>query len=339
MNLRLAISGLYLATRVVASANDFAGEDFSLRLPAALSGFSAYADVAAKGGSSAAAKFGSSVNPAALGWSFPLAYEGGVSVQYSNLGFDEGTRLQFLSTSILADLHDFGTIRFSFGQVTSNDRTIRDAPLIFNYDLLGARVDWAKRWGSVALGASVSYSESETIFRTRAFHFANAERRTTIARFGALWQPSPPWIVGVMGDLGYAPTQTERATPTALGLVRSEGNDITRQFVLRPGIAYEWQDNALIHLDYQYGRFWNDTGTFEVNRFTAGADLPLARFFFVRGGVAVDTRGDFGWTAGFGFYPRKGLTFDFAYQHDVFPELHREFGHSRTLNASVSVQF
>ncbi len=339
MNIRHALFGTLLTITPLAFANDFTGEDFSLRLPAALSGFSPYADVAAKGGSSAASKFGSSANPATMAWVFPADYNYGLSVQYSNVAFDEGTQLHFLSEAVTFNAHDFGVIRFSFGQVTSNDRTIRDSLLTFTYDLQAGRVDWAKRWGDVALGASFTYTSSDTSFRTSKIVFADAERRTSIARLGAQWQPAGHWLVGVIGDYGYGPTTTNFQTPTAFGLVSSDARDISRQVVVRPGVAYEWKENALIHLDYQYGRFWNGTGTLEVNRFTAGADLPLARFLFVRGGVAVDARGDFGWTAGFGFYPRKGVTFDFAYQNDVFPELQREFGHSRTLNASVSFQF
>lgn len=339
MNLRLATFGTLLAITPLALANEFSGEDFSLRFPAAMSSYSPYADVAAKGGSSAASKFGSSVNPAAVAWVFPAAYDYGLSVQYSNLAFAERTHLHFLSEAALFDAHDFGVIRFSFGQVTSDDHTLRDSPLTFTYDLRGARADWAKRWGPVSLGASFSYAETDTKFRTSDIIFADVEKHTSITRVGALWQPAQRWLVGVVGDYGYGPSKSDFLTPTRFGLVSSNARDITRQAVVRPGIAFEWRENALIHLDYQYGRFWNDSGTLEVNRFMAGADLPLARFLFVRTGAVVDVRGDFGWTAGFGVYPRKGVTFDFAYQNDVFPELQREFGHSRTLNASVSVQF
>lgn len=156
---------------------------------------------------------------------------------------------------------------------------------------------------------------------------------------GILWQPAPRWLVGLVGEFGYAPTETNFTTPTLLGLVRTRVDDPMRQVVIRPGISYEWMPNALLQFDYQYARFWNDTGELELHRFSAGGDLPLARFLFVRAGAVVDDRGNFGWTAGLGFYPRKGLTFDFAYQNDNFPEIQREFGHSRTLNASVSFQF
>lgn len=331
---RAAIVAASLAVSLYgARANDYPGEDFSLRFPAALSSFSTYADAAAKGGSSAASKFGSSINPAAAAWSFPQNYDYGLSVQYSNLAFQAGTHLDFLSEAATFDAQQFGLIRFSFGKVSSNDAVFRDSHLGFTYDLTAGRMDWAKRWGALAAGVGFSYSESTTTVRSPKIVFANAERHLSLARFGLEWQPKAKWLLGAVGEYGYAPTET------AFELSGISQSEIARQFVFRTGVSYEWRDNALIHLDYQHGSFWNRAGTLDTDRFSIGGDLPLTRFLFVRAGAVVDVRGDFGWTAGFGFYPRKGVTFDFAYQNDVFPELQREFGHSRTLNASVSVQF
>ena len=333
------LAGLFAAPVFHVFADDFSGEDFSLRLPAALSRFSSYADVAGKGGASAAGKFGSSENPAAIAWSFPAAYDYGVSAQYSNVSFDSGTRLDFFTEVATLDAQALGTFRFAFAQVRSNDHVLGNGPLTFTYDLNLGRLDWGKRFGPVALGAGFSYAQSATTFRTAQLVFADAERKTSAGWLGALWQPAPRWLAGVFGNFGYAPTRTDFTTPTPFGLVQSESNGITRQLLVRPGLSYEWREHALLQFDYEYARFWNDTGSLEVHRFRLGGDLPLARFFFVRAGAIVDTRGNFGWTAGCGFYPRKGVTFDFAYQDDVFPEIQREFSHARTLNASVSVQF
>jgi hypothetical protein len=144
MKVRFSLLGTAVAIAFASAAvgNDFEGEDFSLRFPAALSGFSPYADVAGKGGSSAASKFGSSINPAAAAWIFPAAYDYGLSVQYSNVSFGDGLDLDFLSEAVTFDAHDFGVVRFSFGQVTSNDPTIRDTQLTFTYDLQAGRVEW-----------------------------------------------------------------------------------------------------------------------------------------------------------------------------------------------------
>ena len=339
MNHYVLLAGLFAAPVFHVFADDFSGEDFSLRLPAALSRFSSYADVAGKGGASAAGKFGSSENPASIAWSFPADYDYGVSVQSSDVAFDSGTRLDFFTEVATLDAHTLGTFRFAFAQVRSNDHLLGNAPLTFTYDLNLVRLDWAKRMGPFSLGAGFSYAQSETTFRTERLVFADADRKTSMAWLGALWQPAPRWLAGVFGHYGYAPTRTDFITPTLLGLVPGESRDITRQFVVRPGISYEWREHALLQLDYEYARFWNDTGSLEQHRFRLGGDLPLARFFFVRAGAIVDTRGNFGWTAGAGFYPRKGVTLDFAYQHDVFPEIQREFSHARTLNVSLSVQF
>ncbi|MEO6741633.1 MAG: hypothetical protein ABIP20_15420, partial [Chthoniobacteraceae bacterium] len=86
----------------VARADDYAGKDFSLRFSSAINRFEPYADVAGKGGSSAALPFGSSNNPASGAWHFPDdAQEDGstdhyrmnVSGQYSNVSFSNATQL------------------------------------------------------------------------------------------------------------------------------------------------------------------------------------------------------------------------------------------------------
>ena len=335
----LLIVGALLAAAGPIFADDFSGEAFSLRLPAALSRFSSYADVAAKGGASGASKFGSSENPATIAWSFPSAYDYGLSGQYSNVAFDSGTRLNFFTEVATVDANVLGTFRFALAHIRSNDHALDRSPLAFTYDLNLGRLDWAKRVGSVSLGAGFSYAESETTFRTRQTVFADASRQTSSVWLGALWQPASRWLVGVFGNYGYAPTRTDSNTPTLFGLQQTEAREITRQIIVRPGISYEWREHAMLQLDYEYGRFWNDTGSLDAQRFRLGGDLPLARFFFVRGGAIADTRGNLGWSAGCGFYPHTGVTFDFAYQNDVFPEIQREFSHSRTLNASMSVQF
>jgi len=336
---RIVFPVLFFGLTVAAVADEFAGEDFSLRLPAALSSFSAYADVAGKGGASVAGRFGSSANPAAMAWSFPNQFHLIASAQFSSIAFENGTRLKFFSEALTFDAGQVGAFRFSFGKVTSNDREVRTFPVDLGYDLNSGRIDWAKRLGSVSIGVSVSHSESETTFHTRQLIFSDSDRQTTIGRLGVLWQPAPKWLIGAIGEFGHGPTRTTQRMPTLAGVFSSDARDITRQVVLRAGVSYEWMTYALLQLDYQHGTFWNDTGSLDVDRFSVGADLPLAKFLFVRAGSVGDVRGNFGWTAGVGLYPRPGLTLDFAYQNDAFPELQRELGHSRTLNASVSVQF
>lgn len=332
---------LFALTSSSLRANEYSGEALSLRFPAALSEFAVYGDVAAKGGGAVASKFGSSSNPAAMPWYFPGQYDYVLSTQYSRLDFDTGTHLDFLSAATAFDLESLGTVRLSFGQVSSNDRLARGLaiPYTFTYDLTSGKLEWARRWGAFSFGLGYSYAESETTFRLPKLVLADAIRRSSIARFGLQWQPASQWLVGVIGEYGYAPTHTDFLSPTPFGTVGSKEYDIARQVVVRAGLAYEWTTHAMLHLDYQHGHFWNRTGSLDTDRFSIGADLPVAQFLFLRAGAVLNTRGDFGWTAGFGFYPRRGVGLDVAYQNDVFPQLQREFGHSRTLNVSMSVQF
>lgn len=262
-----------------------------------------------------------------------------MSTQYSDVAFDEGTRLHFYSQAAGIDLREFGSLRVSLGEVRSNDRMVRDFPIRFSYELNGARLDWSLRFGQYSLGAGFAFSQSETIFGTDKFEAAHADSRLLLGRLGGLWQPADRWFLGLVVDYGVYRVETTRRSPTAPRIVASLIEDETIQTVLRAGIAYEFRPNALIHLDYQGGWFSNDTGRLDVHRVMAGTDLPLARFFYLRAGMAIDSRQNLMWTTGLGFYPSPNLTFDLAYQHDTFAEVQREFGHSRTLNGSVSWQF
>ncbi len=322
-----------------ARGDDFPGESFSLRLPAALTHFSSYADVAAKGGASAASKWGSSINPAAIAWSFPKSYDVGISGQYSQIAFDEGTRLNFFTEVATIDAHDFGTFRFAMSEVRANDHASRLARLNFDYDVNFARVDWARRFGEkLGVGAGFSFSQSETTFHDAQFS-SDTAKNTFTGHLGALWQPADRWLAGIVGDYAYGPSDTTTTFRSPFFRAHSESGDVAHQFTLQPGIAYEFRENALVHLDYQFGWFSNDSGAFTEQRVAAGTDIPLARFLYLRAGAAIDWRRNFAWTTGLGFYPRKGLYLDLAYQNDMFPEVQREFGHSHTINASVSWQF
>jgi hypothetical protein len=328
-------------------AGDFAGKDFSLRLPAALEYFEPYADVAASGGASAASLFGSSNNPAAMPWLFPDGPDGthfkaDLSGQYSNVHFDNGTQLNFTSASFTMGTHDTGLFRLDLGLVTSNEATVLNLPAAFDFELGGFRLNYAKMLAdNFSLGGSAGYGRSETEFKAApGFDFADAVKNIWNFRFGGMWRPEgTQWLLGLNTTYIYGPTDTTTITPTPVGLLRQSLSDPTHQFTVQPGIAYEYAKNALAHLDYEMVYLSNSTGSLTENRFMAGTDIKIFEFFYLRGGGYVDTRGDTGWTAGLGFYPSKHLFIDLAYQNNNFPEIASEFGRSRTLNASVNVQW
>ena len=128
-------------------------------------------------------------------------------------------------------------------------------------------------------------------------------------------------------------------TTMFLGPPNPRIKDTTQQFIFRPGLSYEYLPDSTIYADYQFGAFLNDTGRLDVHRFMIGVDHCVAKGFFVRAGVALDTHGNASWTTGLGIYPSDRVSIDLAYQDNMFPELGPDFGRSRTLTISVSVSF
>ena len=320
-----------------ALSDDFDGASFSLRLPATLTRFSPFGDVAGDAGASSASKWASSVNPAALAWSFAQDYKIGEGVQFSNVRFDSGTQLNFISEATTFDAKDLGVFQISFGGISSNERPVLDSPLLplkFEYDLWGGRVNWGKRMGDLSVGAAFGLVHSDTDFHAPTFDAVHASENLWLFRLGAQKEFAPHWLAGLVGDYSYGPTTTTTLAPRP-GITE----DATHQFTLRPGLAYEFLPNALVHVDYVAGWFHNDSGRLDFQRVMTGVDIPLATGFFLRSGALVDWRGNFSWTAGLGFHPSKNYGLELAYQNDMFPEIGSEFGHSRTLNASIHVQF
>jgi hypothetical protein len=116
--------------------------------------------------------------------------------------------------------------------------------------------------------------------------------------------------------------------------------DRTRQVLVRPGISYEYKKGSSIYVDYQFGSFWNDTGTLNVHRALAGIEHGINDWIFLRAGTTYDVRnGRAAWTGGVGFYPTSWFSLDMAYQYDMFPEIAQDFGRAQTLNISMSFTF
>lgn len=322
-------------------ADDLSSAPFALRLPAALGHLSFYGDVSAKSGASAASKWESSPNPANKAWGFPEEYDWRVSGQYNNLLFDNDTQLHFVSETAAFDAGELGVIRVGFLQLTSNDEVARGAvPLPFTLEANGYQLSWAKKFGKdFALGADVNFTRSETSFKLPSFDLANTSKDAWSFRVGGLWQPADKWFIGLYSDYANGAADTTLKLPTPLGIAQVNSSDTVQLWTVHPGIGYEFAENAMVHLDYEAGWVFNDSTSLQLNRWAIGTDLPLAKFFYLRAGAAVDAHSNFSWSTGIGFYPSKHVFFDIAYQNDAFPELKQEFGRSRTLNASFSIQW
>lgn len=358
MNTRRRLPAIITASIAISlqagRADDFTGKDFSLRLSAALSRFEPYADVAAKGGSSAALPFGSSNNPAAVAWHFPDEtnadggtdhYRMNMSGQYSNVSFSNATQFHFASDSIGFGSAETGVFRLDTGTIQSNERTVQNLPLGFGFDLGGGRLNYAKKFGDFSIGATAGYAHSTTTFSSGGINLVDAEKDIWNFRLGGLWNPGKSnWFLGVVSTYINGPTDTTTLVRLPSGSrMLLTSSDTTNQFTVQPGIAYHWRhDKALqgyIHADYQFANLSNSTGSLTEHRFLVGADFPVTEWLYLRGGGFTDEKGNAGWTAGIGFYPSKKVFLDLAYQNNNFPEIAREFGSSQTLNVSVSVRW
>jgi len=329
---------LALTTSAVEAGAD--DEALSLRLPAALSRFANYGDVAGVGGASAGSKWSSSVNPAAVAWQpQPGDLHLSLSPQYSNVGFSEGTMLHVAAEALTWDLGDFGAFQPSLAQVRSNHATTRQG-LDSALDMDLVQLQWAKRvtedW---ALGANFNFTMAKSQFDLGETAVSDSNSETYGFRLGSLNRLAERLLAGVVFDYAFSPSRTTIYDFLGLGIGNTRTKDTGQQFILRPGLSYEYRKDSSIFADYQFGVFRDDTGSLEVHRFYLGVDHSVYKWLFLRTGVALDARGHAAWAAGLGFYPCDRFSIDVAFQENMFPELQPEFGRSRTLTISVSVVF
>jgi hypothetical protein len=349
---------LSLGVPLVCAADDFKTADFGLRFPTTLSHFSPYGDVAAEAGSGVASIWGSSPNPASLSWGLQgnpnnhdMAYDvnGIASVQYSNLDFDQGQEIRFLSEAVVLELDDRNVIRLAFGTGDSNQEIIRTFPVTFDFELKGGRIDWGHKLSeTLRVGLGGTYSVSDIRFTAPGFDAVDTDRETWALRAGLVKSTEDKrWLFGLMADYGQGRNDTVEQLPTPTGqLVRTVEKETIDQFYVRPGIAYALDKHHLswAHLDYEFSHFASDEESLDNHRVLLGADY-FVKYFHVRAGVFADGRGNTGWSTGVAIHiPKDWLKFgsahfDIAYQANAFPEVAQEFGDAQTLNFSVAIQW
>lgn len=314
--------------------------DLSLRLPAALSRFSSYADVAAVGGASAGSKWASSINPASITWEkIPGRYHLSLSPQYSIILFDEGTNLHVTAESITWDARQFGTIQLALAQGFSNHKTTRQ-DLKFGYDLDYAQIQWARHvtqdW---ALGGNFNFAYSKLQFDMGPLEVVKNKGESYDLRIGTLYKAMDKLLVGLVLDYGVSPGRTTLYDYSGVGPNRIRTKDTTYQFISRAGASYEYKKDSAFYFDYQFGWFSNDTGTLRVHRFLTGIDHQVFQPLFIRSGIGLDTKGNIALTCGIGIYPSKEFSIDIGYQFNMFPELIPEFGRSNLFTISIGIIF
>jgi len=322
-----------------ANAAAYGDKDLSLRLPAALSRFASYGDVAAVGGASAGSKWSSSINPAAVGWlRIPSRFGADLSPQYSMVCFDNGTKMHVGTASATFDLKEWGSFQPTFAGAHSNVRPARGG-LDFEYEMEYYQFQWGRRLGKLGFGLNFNYSLSELEFELGPWRVSKSRSETYGLRVGTLYEVIDKVLAGLVLDYSESKGRTVMYDFMGFGVGDIKSHDTTRQYGLRPGVSFEYKKDSAILFDYQYARFSNETGRLRAHRFYFGVDHELVKGLYLRGGMNFDARGNTAFACGLGVYPSDWFTVDVGYQHSMFPELEPEFGRAHTLTISVGLRF
>jgi hypothetical protein len=329
------VFAVYVPSTEGARARDLSAVDFSLRLPAALSKFSPYSDVAGVGGASAGSQYQSSINPAATDWQPAKPYSVGASAQYSAILFDRGPTLHVSDEAATLKTPDWGSLQPAAAQVRSVGST-NGAFNLLNGEY--GQVQWGYKFSDgLAVGLNANYTALTTQVGFGGTTLATNDSQTYDIRAGLLGSPSDHLFIGLVADYAASPATTTLPDPTCGCLTRF--NDTTRQLLGRIGLSYEYADKSSIYLDYQYGNNWNSTGGFSTNRLFTGVEHQIRPWLYARAGVSYDLRGILSPTAGIGLYPTDSSSIDISFQSNMFPELIPEFGRSKLFGISAAVTF
>ncbi len=326
---------VYILWTEPAPSRGLSAVDFSLRLPAALSRFSPYSDVAGVGGASAGSQYQSSINPAATDWQPAEPYTVSASAQYSAILFDRGPTLHIADEAATLKLPDWGSLQPAAAQVRSVGSTNGMFTLLDgNY----GQVQWGdKLTDRLAVGLNVNYTALTTRAGFGGMTLATNDSQTYDVRAGILGSPLDHLFIGAVADYAASPSRTLLADASCACLVRLD--DTTGQVLGRAGMSFEYADKSSIYFDYQYGNNWNSTGGFSTNRVLSGIEHQIRPWLYARAGVAYDFRGVVSPTVGLGFYPSDASSIDIVFQSNMFPELVPEFGRSKLFGISASVTF
>jgi hypothetical protein len=125
--------------------------------------------------------------------------------------------------------------------------------------------------------------------------------------------------------------------PAGLATVRSKGTQ--QQWLIRPGISYEYAEYSTVYMDYQFGTYFSKRGTLNSHWLSAGIDHRLLEPLFLRAGAAIDGRGNVTCSCGVGMYFSRWCSLDLGYHYDALPELQPEFSRSHVFQTAFSARF
>jgi len=331
-----ALALLLMCPSVLWAQDDYSDKDFSLRLPPA---FIRFIEVSAAGGGTVANRLSSSVNPASADWTHAPSKHGMIMAPYYSLvAFEEGTRLHVTGESFTWDTRKWGTIQPSTVQIRSNRATNRMG-LTFDYTVDYAQLQWAKRCGDSAIGVNVNYAKANITQDFGLLRVNDGDAENYRVRVGGLHQLAEKWLLGMAVEYGFSPYDADAMALTPQGPVPVRLRGTQHEFILRPGVSYEYAPYSTVYADYQYGRFGNKGAHLLSHWWVAGVDHRLLQWLFVRASSSIDARGNAGATCGLGAYVSRRCLIDLGYQYDVLPELQPEFGRSQLFQFTLSAWF
>lgn len=333
----LAIAICALLTTAPALADDLERKGFGLRFSAALTRFSRYPDSAGIGGAGGGSPWSSSPNPASSGMNpavGPKRY--GLSAQYAHVWFDEGQAIDVYSASLSYADPSGGSWQPSVFALSSN-RAPRKDGLEFQWNGIGAEVQWARKCGAcTSVGINLNWFQSEIDFELGGVDVSESESTTYGVRAGVLHKCSERFFAGVALEFSGAPGETVTHDFMGGGPDTFE-EDTTYSFLMRPGIYTFLNDDLTAYADYQLGHFWDGTETLTIHRLYAGLDLTVREGIYLRGGTILDHFGNIAFTVGVGVATSETFLIDVAYQYDMFPELNQDFGAAHVVSLGLTL--
>ena len=314
---------------------DLAAIDFSLRLPAALSKFSSYGDVAGFGGASAGSRYATGINPASTAWISGSEHPFSVSPQYSQIRFERGPTLHISTLALGLETKDMGSFQPAIAQISNDGKQEGDFLLLQGYY---AQLQWGKKLANdFAVGLNMNYASFNTKAGLGGALVADGTSDTAGIRGGVLWAAAPRWLTGLVVDYSVADSNANVFDPNCFCLVKTTGKSYSS--AVRAGLSYEYAELSSVYLDIWAGRFRNPVESMSGKVIFTGVEHHFLPWMFGRAGVAYDFRGFYSPTLGVGVNPSKNMTIDAAIQQDMFPELRPEFGKSKLLNVSATLSF
>lgn len=301
-----------------------------------------FTEVSTAGGATAANRWSSSINPASSDWEkLPTTFV--AAPYYSHVEFENGTQLHVIGEALSIQTPS-GTFQPILSQIRSNRQENRQG-LSFDYDVDSYIVQWGKRWGDVAFGAMFDYASAQIVQRLGELRVSDTQADSYRWRFGSLYKPADKWLFGTIFEFGYAPNWTTMNLPVQLNrppyftIVRRRTSGQAYQYVVRPGVSYEYAPRSTVFLDYQWGQYVIGDQSMGDHFFTTGIEHALLPWLFARAGAAIDVRGNAAWNVGLTAHLSRYVSIDVGYLCDTLPELHHEFGKSETLQTVLSVRF